>query len=641
MLLRVGQFNLLNLVKENVKFYCGEMYTKEQVDLKVNWIAQQLRHMKSDILGFQEVFHEEVLRRAIAQSGIYSADTQLILFGAEGSGPRVGLLSRYPVVDTEEIHEFPPESLIEIDSHIIPVKKFYRPVLRCVVRLPTGDLVTVFCLHLKSQRPMVDSAHRHDLKAKAIGQAKSLVIRAAESAAVRCILVTEMRNNARPVIVCGDLNDVVHSVTTEIVTGTPPFKNMKFEQKEQIWDALLWSTNEVQVRQSDRDVTYSHIHNGRYLVLDHILVSQEFVRTNPNRIGYVQFLTILNDHLIDETMSDDGPDVTTSDHGQVVAVIKVYDAAHPRDEGDMIIPLPMNVASRPLSPIPTKAASSSSSSSSSSGKPKAETIPRVLSSSDVEAPLAFAAHAGIKKSTSPAAVSAPAAHVNAPPPHPPSVVVVGDNATPVREIDPKTLPSGGSVLADDPAIVVAIMPPDHDGSPVISMTAPGVERSTLFELAKSPTPLSAKPFPFPIPAASAPVPAASASASASASAAASVAPAAPDTLRAARSHEELPRSRDRESRSKSRSRSRSRSPGDAIHAEHAHHERHRSREGHRGDRDFEPDFEEMDRALFGPWWEMGRRPPHPRRDRPTGAWGTGSGAALFAKDHESHRDSRR
>jgi len=39
------------------------------------------------------------------------------------------------------------------------------------------------------------------------------------------------------------------------------------------------------VRASDRDVTYSHIHNGRYEVLDHILVSQEFVRSNPNHIG--------------------------------------------------------------------------------------------------------------------------------------------------------------------------------------------------------------------------------------------------------------------------------------------------------------------------------------------------------------------
>jgi len=133
-----------------------------------------------------------------------------------------------------------------------------------------------------------------------------------------------MKQNSRPVILTGDLNDVVHSVTTEIVTGTQPWKNLPREQKEEIWDALLWSTNEVQVRTSDRDVTYSHIHNGRYEVLDHILVSQEFVKSNPEHIGYVQFLQLFHDHLIDETLTEEKRDVTISDHAQIVASIKIY-----------------------------------------------------------------------------------------------------------------------------------------------------------------------------------------------------------------------------------------------------------------------------------------------------------------------------
>jgi endonuclease/exonuclease/phosphatase (EEP) superfamily protein YafD len=84
-------------------------------------------------------------------------------------------------------------------------------------------------MHLKSKRPIVEDKLRHDQKAKviqkkyydydtchynyvqkALGHARSLIIRAAESAAVRCILVDEMRNNSRPVIVLGDLNDSIH-----------------------------------------------------------------------------------------------------------------------------------------------------------------------------------------------------------------------------------------------------------------------------------------------------------------------------------------------------------------------------------------------------------------------------------------------
>ena len=92
---------------------------------------------------------------------------------------------------------------------------------------------------------------------------------------------------------------------------------MPFDQKQQIWETLLWSTNEVQVRASDRDVTYSHIHNGRYEVLDHVLVSQDFVRSYPDHFGEVQYLQLFNDHLVDATLSDDFGDVCESDHGQV------------------------------------------------------------------------------------------------------------------------------------------------------------------------------------------------------------------------------------------------------------------------------------------------------------------------------------
>jgi hypothetical protein len=80
----------------------------------------------------------------------------------------------------------------------------------------------------------------------------------------------------------------------------------------------------------------SHIHNGRYEVLDHILVSQEFVRSNPNHIGYVQFLQLFNDHLVDETLTEEKRDNIASDHGQVVVQLKIYpkDQPYHRREGE-------------------------------------------------------------------------------------------------------------------------------------------------------------------------------------------------------------------------------------------------------------------------------------------------------------------
>ncbi len=53
-------------------------------------------------------------------------------------------------------------------------------------------------------------------------------------------------------------SNVMNSVTGEILTGTPPWKILPRREKEEIWDVLLWSTNDIQVRNSDRDVTYRY-----------------------------------------------------------------------------------------------------------------------------------------------------------------------------------------------------------------------------------------------------------------------------------------------------------------------------------------------------------------------------------------------
>jgi endonuclease/exonuclease/phosphatase family metal-dependent hydrolase len=321
--LRIANFNVENMHKADTYFYGKEKWTKAQVDGKVAWVANQLRLMNAGLVGFEEVWDAPTLRRAIDASGVYTTG-ELISFGADGSGPTVALWSAYPVLEKHTIVNFPPEAVLSFEGVRIPITKWSRPVIKAVVEIPTGDRMAVFVVHLKSKRPIVDGEKRHDQQAVAIGTALALVQRAAEAAALRWLLVQEMANNHRPVVLVGDLNDVVHSVSGEIITGATPWRKLAHEQKEKIWDVLLWSTNEIQVRNSDRDVTYSHIFNGRYEVLDHVMVSQEFNRANPGHTGYVMYLQIFNDHLTDETLSDVRRDGTKSDHGQVVAHIKLY-----------------------------------------------------------------------------------------------------------------------------------------------------------------------------------------------------------------------------------------------------------------------------------------------------------------------------
>lgn len=187
-----------------------------------------------------------------------------------------------------------------------------------------------------------------------------------QAAALRCLLVEEMRNNSRPVILIGDLNDVVRSNTyinyrqrSGTGASTVSFFFLSHTQKgAQRYDGdhqrhsaleappappegpnlvsifhefpillisvdslpgMFFSGARMKCRSAPpiamlptvhffavsplspflpQSASYlctdrlAHIHNGRYEVLDHIFVSQEFVRSNPDHIGMVNLCVI-------------------------------------------------------------------------------------------------------------------------------------------------------------------------------------------------------------------------------------------------------------------------------------------------------------------------------------------------------------
>jgi endonuclease/exonuclease/phosphatase family metal-dependent hydrolase len=119
------------------------------------------------------------------------------------------------------------------------------------------------------------------------------------------------RANQRPRVVLGDFNDVADSVTTSIVlgAGTP--------LGDRLYDA-----SQVQRRVDHaRHLGFSSVHEGHYSTIDHILVSEEFNGALPNAIGEVVDVLYLNDHLDLELPQ-------ASDHGQVLARIRLYDEGH-------------------------------------------------------------------------------------------------------------------------------------------------------------------------------------------------------------------------------------------------------------------------------------------------------------------------
>lgn len=321
--IRVGTFNLCNLALPNAVYYNRERYSPEDYAKKLRWIGGQLDQMRADLVGFQEVFHQEALQEALEASQ-YCQGFHLVAGNLIGDTPAVALASKFPILEHRFIRHFPDAAQLDIQGAEIPLTHFSRPVLAAKIQLNESVECMVFVVHLKSKRPIIpDHVDRHDPIEKAKGQARSLILRAAESLALRVLLMDVLRHRDYPVIVLGDMNDGGAAVTSRLISGEIPHRNLEVAHKRKIWDVLLYHVKDIQARQSYNDFYYTHIHNGYYESLDHIMVSQEFVAQNPDRVGRVVYVSVFNDHLIDETLSPETIPVWQSDHGQVVTAIEL------------------------------------------------------------------------------------------------------------------------------------------------------------------------------------------------------------------------------------------------------------------------------------------------------------------------------
>ncbi len=318
---KVGTFNLRNLVLPNHVYYRDKKYTEGEFQKKKEWIQSQLGKMDADIVGFQEVFHkaalEEILRGKQSTVDVYVP-------GETGSSPVVGLATSLPVVGRPESIKDIPAQIVEAFSDFPEeYATFSRPPLKAKVALSDELNVTVMVCHLKSKRPTIlDNEDRDDFAVQAAGEARSLLKRSVEAAGLRKLVLDELTGNNDPLIVMGDFNDSTRSVTSNIIFGPTPWGG-NIEKKKKYWDVILYDAFDIIAQKSFKTDWPTHIYNGHYEELDHICVSQEFYFRNRERIGDLSFVHVLDDHLMDSTLSSDRLPKWQSDHGQVVATIRL------------------------------------------------------------------------------------------------------------------------------------------------------------------------------------------------------------------------------------------------------------------------------------------------------------------------------
>ena len=327
--IKVGTFNLMNFMLPDKGAFGGTLYlTRDEYRRKSEWTEFMLNQMDADIIGFQELFDREAMVRIIKNNPKYRK-ARLYMAEDGGDQPSVALLSRYPVENLEIYTHFPEEAVIDFnpkgrDPVTLPFTTFTRAVIKADIRIRDYGLITVFVVHLKSKRAIFyvgeDPQDPVDL---ARAQSRSLMLRAAESVALRALVSHALEIPERPVILCGDVNDTGNAVTSRIISGEVPQHKLSDSIKRRGWDLLLYHVKDIQARRSYQDFYYTHIHNGMYESLDQIMVSQELVTEYPRNTGRVGLVSVYNDHLVDQTFTNQGVDKCKSDHGVVVCSLEL------------------------------------------------------------------------------------------------------------------------------------------------------------------------------------------------------------------------------------------------------------------------------------------------------------------------------
>ncbi len=272
--------------------------------------------------------------------------------------PGVAILSRFGfegapeiIQDLETPIKVPLKDLGSDEAGHFTLSRLSRPILKA--RVPVdGITITVFNCHLKSKLgefitpkgadgPAEADLTKYDPVGRAMGAMRAALRRMAEAWVLRREIVEEL-NQGRPVIVMGDFNDGEHAVSSEIISGEVPFKNYAWmlrhdaehrgdrysdEENTKIRAAIekvqLVSAEKLFVRKSLRDMVYTTAFGGVYESIDQIYLSRHFHPDNPNRIGEMEYFSVLNDHLTDGSHAEAPYNKLASDHGQIIAHMRL------------------------------------------------------------------------------------------------------------------------------------------------------------------------------------------------------------------------------------------------------------------------------------------------------------------------------
>ncbi len=343
--LKIATFNLFNYLEPPNAYYEFErIYSAEQWQKKQTWISDYLAEHQPHIIGFQEVFSPDALKKLVAsQAYNYFAvvDQPHVIDDFIYQSPVVAIASRYPIVDVAAVK---PNTELAETLGLSQNFSFSRQVLRATIEVPHIGKCDCYVVHFKSKRSMIEFDDKNSklkaekniiesLKAQIAGGWGSTIQRGSEATLLMMEMIERRENSGQAMMLMGDFNNSLSDgVLNHLLTHTLRFASKidsdaylaKYCLKD-AWDlfeiAQINETSTIEGPVKEKLIRPpTHYFVGDNSVLDYILLSCEFDASYHESLYQVSDYHTYDRHLINPIFERDGE---STDHGIVMVTLSL------------------------------------------------------------------------------------------------------------------------------------------------------------------------------------------------------------------------------------------------------------------------------------------------------------------------------
>ena len=335
--MKLATINLYQFTEEGHYWYernIKNTYQSRQWKKKQRWVEEQLAEMDADVVGFQEVFSVDALEALVNRSGYpYFATTDTPKTDPADAdvfiSPVVAIASRYPFKRVRSVsiaHEITETLALNAEF------KFSREPVCATVQTPDLGDVTVYVVHLKSKRPVVErnfeyaeetawrARFKDTLLRRSRGDVLSMLQRGLEATSLYHDIIDHLEATPQ-IVLMGDINDDESSSPFNALSqhqklfdvGGVEDEDWPQEDKRELHEHQLFDSFVVAPNTRSKARPYTHLHRGNPHTLDHILVSNALNPRNNEATGEVSAYEVFNHHIRNDQIDNK----LQSDHGLV------------------------------------------------------------------------------------------------------------------------------------------------------------------------------------------------------------------------------------------------------------------------------------------------------------------------------------